>query len=521
MKLTYYYNTLKYLKTIQIYYRLYYFLQKKRKKQLYKTNKHIQSYPLSLKESIPSYTSYKGNNCFEFLNKEHHFHNEIEWNYAKFGKLWTYNLNYFEFLNQNEISKDEGLALIYNYCNSITTIKDGLEAAPISIRALNWIKFLSKHKIYDKTIDTTLFMQYELLFKNIEYHLLGNHLLENGFSLLFGAYYFHNEKFYKKAKTILQKELQEQILEDGAHFELSPMYHQLMLFRLLDCINLLSNNSYKKDESFLKFLQEKAALMLGYLEQITFNNGEIPLVNDSALKVAPTTKELFEYAKRVQIKPILKELSSGYHMIKNNRYELFIDAANLEASYIPGHTHSDLFNFLLYIDKKEFIVDTGVSTYESNNIRSYERSVKAHNCITIEDENDTEVWSSFRVAKRAKVTKKKLSSKTLFVEHNGYVEKYNTYIQREFHYDNSSITILNKLLGEQKEAKLYLHFANNVQVTLHKNFIMTDFGVSIYFSSYNSLKLQDSYYAKEFNKKIASKVLEISFTKELEMEIKI
>ena len=65
---------------------------------------------------------------------------------------------------------------------------------------------------------------------NIEYHILGNHLLENGFSLFFGAYYFQDEKFYVKAKKILTDELDEQILEDGAHFELSSMYHQIMLF---------------------------------------------------------------------------------------------------------------------------------------------------------------------------------------------------------------------------------------------------------------------------------------------------
>ena len=47
---------------------------------------------------------------------------------------------------------------------------------------------------------------------------------------------------YKKAVEILREELEEQILNDGGHFELSPMYHQIMLFRVLDCINLIENN---------------------------------------------------------------------------------------------------------------------------------------------------------------------------------------------------------------------------------------------------------------------------------------
>ena len=36
------------------------------------------------------------------------------------------------------------------------------------------------------------------------------------------------------------------ILEDGGHFELSPMYHQIMLFRVLDCIQLLKLNQLEK-----------------------------------------------------------------------------------------------------------------------------------------------------------------------------------------------------------------------------------------------------------------------------------
>ena len=84
--------------------------------------------------------------------------------------------------------------------------------------------------------------------ENIEYHLLGNHLLENTFSLLFGAFYFKNEKLYNKSKKLLKTQLNEQILEDGGHFELSPMYHQIMLFRVLDCIQLVKLNSWKNDD---------------------------------------------------------------------------------------------------------------------------------------------------------------------------------------------------------------------------------------------------------------------------------
>ena len=34
---------------------------------------------------------------FIFLNKEYIFKNKIDWDYPNYGKLWTYNLNYFDF----------------------------------------------------------------------------------------------------------------------------------------------------------------------------------------------------------------------------------------------------------------------------------------------------------------------------------------------------------------------------------------------------------------------------------------
>ena len=90
-------------------------------------------------------------------------------------------------------------------------------------------------------IRASLYAQYMRLLDNIEYHLMGNHLLENGFSLLFGGVYFGDARFCRKAEEILREELAEQILPDGGHYERSPMYHQIILGRVLDCINLLKS----------------------------------------------------------------------------------------------------------------------------------------------------------------------------------------------------------------------------------------------------------------------------------------
>ena len=277
-KLGLYFQTLKFVKLEQLYYQVFYRI----KNRFY--NSFYDSVPenvleLNLREGIYYHSLYLGEKEFQFLNRKKRF-SEIDWNYSEFGKLWTYNLNYFEFLNQEDITRAQGLSLIKDFITQKAQVKDGLEPYPISLRGINWIKFIFSNQIKDTEIDKVLYNDYLRLSDNLEYHLLANHLLENGFSLLFGAYYFQDENLYKKAKDVLEKQLKEQVLNDGAHYELSPMYHQIILHRVLDSINLVKNNSWKEKE-LLSILIEKAELMLGWLEKISFKNGEIPKLNDS------------------------------------------------------------------------------------------------------------------------------------------------------------------------------------------------------------------------------------------------
>ena len=195
--------TLIYLKPIQVHYRIYYLI----KNNFFRSFKHsdIDNHHLLIqwKNYLKPNNSYSiVNQSFAFLNIEHKLSNKINWNENKYGKLWTYNLNYFDFLNQENISKETGLLLIQDYIKNDKILIDGKEPYPLSLRGINWIKFLSKNQINDSVINRILYNHYLILLKNIEYHILGNHLLENAFSLLFGAYYFQDEKLYNKSKKL-------------------------------------------------------------------------------------------------------------------------------------------------------------------------------------------------------------------------------------------------------------------------------------------------------------------------------
>lgn len=520
-KLLLYYHTLKYLKFKQIRYRAYYALRVRWRrvtkfKYNFNSEKSFTVNSLTLLPSIPNHTSFLSNNSFSFLNLEKTFTNEIDWNFDEYGKLWTYNLTYFEYLNQEEMNPDIGVQLIHDFIQKTTTIKDGLEPFPISLRIINWIKFLIKNNIKDAEIDQSLYIQTEILMDKLEYHLLGNHLLENGFALLFSAYYFSNENFYKKATTILQPELEEQILADGAHFELSPMYHCLMLYRVLDCINLIKENTlhFENARYLSEFLHEKATLMLGWLRHTTFQNDDFPRFNDSAPGIAPTPSELFDYASRLNVETktiALKE--SGYRKFQGADYECIVDVGHIGPDYIPGHAHSDTFNFIVYINEQPFIVDTGTSTYENDENRQRERSTSAHNTVQIGDVEQSEVWSSFRVAQRAKIIDLNEGKNTIKATHNGYARIGVTHT-RAFDFSEKKIFIKDNIHTKKNiPARAFIHFHPSVQAKIKDNMINTNVG-KIQFEGSKNIELTSYMYAKGFNNRVEAQKIIITFEKD-------
>ncbi len=519
------YHTLKYLKPIQIAYRLYYMIRKRWRNLSGFRYNWTPNFPaprqLKMIPSISNYTSYQAGN-FVFLNLEKSFSENIDWNYAAYGKLWTYNLNYFEYLHQATITKEVGLDLIHNYIANIAQAKDGLEPFPISLRIINWVKFLIKHQIQVEEINQSLYAQLKVLLDHLEYHLLGNHLLENGFALFFAGYYFNEPSILEKAKAILIPELEEQILADGAHFELSPMYHQLMLYRLLDCINLINNNQdvmpFKEGAS----LREKAKLMLGWMEEISFSDRlEMPLLNDSVEGIAPKAAELKAYAKNLELGSMsIKLKDSGYRKFKNEQYEILVDIGEIGPSYIPGHAHSDSLNFILYVKGKAILVDPGISTYEKNQQRTKERSSHMHNTVVLKQQNSSEVWGGFRVGRRANITSLIEKENTISASHNGY-RFLNTEHQRSWRFLAQQIEITDIVSGkETTQAKAFFHFHPEEKVKLQDNKIISQFG-QISFSSKEPIQLENYTFAEGFNKTQNGIMAIIAFNKKLKTTIEI
>lgn len=532
-----YYHTLCYLRPIQIWYRAFYFFRKKWRRLTgfrYTLEKEPAAVNLlDFEEFIPSNTQWwPTENRFCFLHVEQVFPEKTDWNCTAHGKLWQYNLHYFDCLHQRGLDPADGFRLMHDFVENLPHTPAALEPYPTALRITNWVKFLSTHSsplTPHSSLDASLLAQAYILADNLEYHLLGNHLLEDGFALLFAACRYRDERLSRLAEKILHNELAEQFLPDGGHYERSPMYHNTLLHRALDAYNLLKNNALKDSTTFQK-LSNLLPPMLAWAENMTYPNDQVARFNDSADGIAPRTADLMTYAQRLGIQPANLPLgASGYRKFQGKSYALIADAGDIGPDYQPGHAHCDTLSFEMHIGSKPFLVNTGISTYEKNERRHYERSTAAHNTVQINDFEQSEIWDGHRVARRARAVILEDTGEKLTAKHTGY-DRLGLRHVRRFECAESAVRVSdhvsrnvipggvarNVIPGYRCRA--HVHFHPDV-VVLQEDDRLVCGEVTVVFQGFSKISLEPYEYAAGFNlRRPASKAV-VEFAEKLETRV--
>jgi len=405
------FNTVRYLKPVQIYGRVF------RGRPRVST----PNWPIVVRdatghwnEAIPRRCPLVGPNRFRFLNQDHTIQT---WNDDGISKLWLYNLHYFEWTNGELIQKW--------IAQNPTGEGNGWEPYPLSLRITNWIKWQLAGNRLEPSALASLIVQGHFLRQSLEYQLLGNHLLVNGKALVFVGAYFKGSRANRclgVGLRILRKEIKEQILPDGGHFERSPMYHSLILEDLLDLINLATVFPSAISGEDCQMWRNTASRMLGWLSSMSHSNGQISFFNDAAFGIASHPEALNDYAARLGVvKRECRLNESGYIRLENGSTIALFDAGPLGPDYQPGHGHADTLSFEVSHRGETVLVNSGTSTYETGALRSKQRSTRSHNTASVDDLDSSEVWSAFRVARRARPFDVKTDHRS-FAEaaHSGY-----------------------------------------------------------------------------------------------------
>lgn len=511
------YHTMKYLKYTQAYHQIKY--------RLIKPKRVVSSWNGSFKQvdliDFPKKQSslkiIEDTWSFNFLNIEHSFQSKsLDWSFQDYGMLWTYNLNYFDWLNQLDISKDKGLeTLKHFYATPAENNPIILHTYPTSLRIINIAKFISIWDVEEDWLYYQLVSDLKFLSGRIEYHLLANHLLENAFALYIGGLITSQKVFIRKGKKLLSAELNEQILNDGMHYERSPMYHLIMLERLLDALNFAMKS--KDDlESELK----KYAIRMTRLAMNWQHLDRIPMMQDSAYDIAQSVPVLLEYSKKILAKeyPLkpneLKD--SGYKSIKSRNLLLITNVGSIAPSYQPAHSHSDELGFELFNSNHPLVVNTGVSTYDKNQIRAKERSSYSHNCVSIKNKNLSDIWSGFRVGKRAIVSSNYEPFGIIASCKNELIEisrKYKISLTGLIIEDRVKVNINNELT----QGCLHIHPDIKLQKIDSNVFKASNILISI-FTDKGEVRIEDYNYCKGFNNLIPAKKLVYSIQNQANVE---
>ena len=187
------------------------------------------------------------------------------------------------------------------------------------------------------------------------------------------------------------------------------MYHTLMLEDLLDLIQLTGIYSDIRElrDRTTKWI-DIANAMLAWLAAMRHPDGEIAFFNDAAIGQARPPAIIETYACRLgcggwpTLPPIVYLRESGYIRMKSGPFCLIFDAAEVGASYIPGHAHADTLSFELSLGPERIITNSGTSSYDDGPVRAKERATSGHATIEVDGKNSSEVWASFRVGRRAR-----------------------------------------------------------------------------------------------------------------------
>jgi hypothetical protein len=308
----------------------------------------------------------------------------------------------------------------------------------VSIRVANWLVAIEYFSREDNLSKDFLYTFYSSVYEHgifIRSHLEksainSNHYLSNIVGLFFISVYCpffkQSNKWLAFSIKQLEKELENQVYEDGCDFEASTSYHRLVLEMVFYC-NLLADRS---GIALPKQLKYKLRKMFNVSLHCIKPNGMIPQIgdNDSGRFLIFAKRPILEHKYLLTLASIyykdssfklpsfnfdeeafwtfgirgkkfydelplrIKPLAStsfpdaGWFIIRKNSDYCFISSGPNGQKGNGAHTHDDKLSFELMLDGQDIIVDPGTYTYTAHpKERNKFRSRKYHNTITFDN----------------------------------------------------------------------------------------------------------------------------------------
>lgn len=253
------------------------------------------------------------------------------------------------------------------------------------------------------------------------------------------------------------------------------MYHCILLWDLLDLINLAKCSGNAELLTRLNFFKTYANKALQWLSDMVHPDQEVSFFNDSTQGIAAKPAEIFAYAKQLGLtlpvsehQPLITMPTSGYSRVTMPGHTLLFDHAAVGPDYLPGHAHADSLSLEWSVFQQRVLVNSGTSVYGISAERLRQRKTAAHNTVEVDGQDSSEVWSGFRVARRAycKLLRAEQNADTvcLVAEHNGYMRLAGKVMhKRLLTVSADELVVEDTLAGRWQQAKAFWHLHPDIK----------------------------------------------------------
>ncbi len=286
----------------------------------------------------------------------------------------------------------------------------------------------------------------------------------------------------------LLREMDKQVLPDGADFESSTGYHRFVTELFLYSFVLCRDNGIDIDAKYWSKLRAMLLYILGYLRP----DGLAPLIGDTdggqflplEQRHANDHAYVLEIAAQLLNDPSLRERETeskafphaGIYIMRHDNMYLCLNASGAGINGRGSHGHNDALSIEVCVGDCAFIVDPGTGIYTGDLDKRHDfRSTAYHSTVKIDgvEQNTIDRDMPFVIGDEAKPRVLSWEPDKIVAEHYGYRRlKDPVTHRRTVAFDKTGWLIEDEFFGNADHTfEARFHFAPGLQIDLNETSI--------------------------------------------------
>tara|TARA_B100000989_G_scaffold159873_1_gene119376 strand:- start:2284 stop:3906 length:1623 start_codon:yes stop_codon:yes gene_type:complete len=312
--------------------------------------------------------------------------------------------------------------------------------------------FSSADSQFQKLLIRSLCKQGHFLVKNNLQDILGHRRIEGVKGLI--ALSSSLETFKKHRQNSLKlliQEINDQVLDSGCHYLMSPSKHLEFLITLLDIKNYLATIKIKIPQE----MDYTIKIMSHVIKLFRHPNGTLAKFNNSNHIDKKIIDQVLVRAN-FKAKKKSQETYSGFHRISSNKLNFIMDCS----SPVIEDIYAGALSFELSVGKQLLVVNCGSPKIKNKVLKNALKSSAAHSTACIDNVNSSNILNnpndSSRIANVWSKLYQKNNSFWIDSAHSGYKHYFGVIHSRKIHIDSEKKIIR----GQDSFSKTKSHYRN-------------------------------------------------------------